>query len=61
MKKLFLTPTIILCVTMALSGINFYSFNPYYSGNDSGREIGDCCVGGFKCDYCGNLQGLWHE
>ena len=61
MKKLFLTLTIILCATMALSGINFYSLNPYYCGNESGRESGDCWVGRFKCDYCGNLQDLWHE
>lgn len=24
-------------------------------------EGGECWVGGFKCDNCGHIQGLWSE
>lgn len=36
---------------------------PYKNGveEDSNVESGDCWAGGFKCDDCGNIQGLWNE
>lgn len=36
---------------------------PYESGIEEDSEIvgGECWAGGFKCDDCGNIQGLWHE
>ena len=36
---------------------------PYMSGieEEAKVETGECWVGGYKCDDCGNIQGLWHE
>ena len=36
---------------------------PYNSGTEetANVESGDCWVGGYKCDDCGHVQGLWHE
>lgn len=36
---------------------------PYNNGVEEEAKIesSDCWVGGFKCDDCGHVQGLWHE
>lgn len=36
---------------------------PYMNGKTEACLVksGDCWVGGFICDSCGNVQGLWHE
>jgi len=36
---------------------------PYMSGVEEEAKVstGECWVGGYKCDDCGNIQGLWHE
>lgn len=36
---------------------------PYQSGIEEESMVtdGECWVGGYKCDDCGNVQGLWQE
>jgi hypothetical protein len=36
---------------------------PYMNGVTEEAKVieGECWVGGYKCDDCGNIQGLWHE
>lgn len=36
---------------------------PYQNGIEEQAKVqdGECWVCGYKCDDCGNVQGLWHE
>jgi hypothetical protein len=51
--------------TALVTGTFYYDADdePYNNGveEDAKVESGDCWVGGFKCDDCENVQGLWHE
>ena len=51
--------------TALITGQFYYDANaePYNTGvkEDAKTESGDCWVGGYKCDDCGHVQGLWHE
>lgn len=51
--------------TALISGTFYYDpdAEPYKNGveEDAKIESGDCWVGGYECDDCGNIQGLWTE
>lgn len=51
--------------TALVTGIFSYGADsePYCVGIEEDAEVedGECLVAGFKCDDCGNIQGLWHE
>lgn len=51
--------------TALITGQFYYDADdePYNNGiiEDAEIESGDCWVGGYKCDNCGHIQGLWHE
>lgn len=36
---------------------------PYKNGIEEEAMVdsGECWVGGYKCDDCGHVQGMWHE
>jgi hypothetical protein len=36
---------------------------PYMNGVEEEAKVstGECWVGGYKCDDCGNIQDLWSE
>ena len=51
--------------TALITGFFHYETHdePYNTGIEEEAEVesGECWVGGYKCDDCGNVQGLWHE
>ena len=51
--------------TALVTGIFIYEPDdePYKSGIEEEAKVksGECFVGGYICDNCGNVQGLWHE
>lgn len=51
--------------TALVTGMFYYETHdePYNTGIEEEAEVesGECWVGGYKCDDCGNVQGLWHE
>lgn len=51
--------------TALITGTFYYSpdAEPYNNGieEQAGTGEGDCWVGGYKCDNCSHVQGLWHE
>jgi hypothetical protein len=51
--------------TALITGTFYYEQDaePYMSGIEEDAKVssGDCWVGGYICDDCGNVQGLWHE
>lgn len=51
--------------TALVTGMFIYEpdAEPYSSGveEEAGVKSGECFVGGYICDNCGNVQGLWHE
>jgi hypothetical protein len=51
--------------TALVTGHFYYDSDaePYNSGIEevAKAESGDCWVGGYKCDDCEHVQGLWHE
>ena len=53
-------------VTALVTGRFFYSFDaePYTSGVEETIDDdyeGDCWVGGYECQKCKHVQGLWYE
>jgi hypothetical protein len=53
------------CRTALITGIFCYDPDDEPYNNDVKEkakvESGECWVGGFKCDNCGHIQGLWSE
>ena len=51
--------------TALVTGYFYYEpdAEPYMSGieEEAKVESGECWMGGYKCDDCGNMQGFWHE
>lgn len=51
--------------TALITGTFYYypDAEPYKNGEEEDAKIesGDCWVSGYKCDDCGNIQGLWNE
>ena len=51
--------------TALITGSFYYEpdAEPYENGieEEAKAGTGECWVGGYKCDDCGNIQGLWHE
>lgn len=50
--------------TALVKGSFYYDADaePYNGGIEEEANIsGECWVGGFICDDCNNIQGLWHE
>lgn len=51
--------------TALIKGTFYYDADeePYNGGvkEDAKIKSGDCWVGGYICDDCGHIQGLWHE
>lgn len=51
--------------TALVTGTFYYDTDaePYENGIEEEAEVesGECWVGGYICENCGNVQGLWHE
>lgn len=51
--------------TALITGSFYYEpdAEPYENGieEEAKTGTGECWAGGYKCDDCGNIQGLWHE
>lgn len=51
--------------TALVTGSFYYEpdAEPYENGIEEEAKVGtgECWAGGYKCDDCGNVQGLWHE
>lgn len=51
--------------TALMTGTLFYfqDDEPYQNGviEESIATEGECWVGAYKCDKCGNIQGFWTE
>jgi hypothetical protein len=50
--------------TALVTGKFYYDSDaePYNNGVEEDANVsGDCWVGGYVCDDCTHIQGLWHE